>query len=482
MAKTRKTDQRWILPAVVDPPRKCFQINIPDDENHQKAFFAALHELAQAWVWEWDDTRPAEGSNVAAVWDEIIFQATWDFFVGGGCMNCNYCYVDVQANIDLFVTNIAIVNTWVDAFVTSGGVSVGSQVSNDIKIGQGHDTETKQQYCLMVDLFIDAFVAGCLQTEISKQQSGINRTGEILAAVAGAFAAAAILLPPALAGAAAAAGLGAAIGALLSRLPLDFFETAGLLDALNDAEAVREMKCCMYSLAASTASINSWAGWSVHLFRDTGTYNCTDLSANGEILRQFFKGTITPSKEMYVSFYRQLDDFGWLDHASDLPLCGLCGDWCYAWDFTASNGGFTEDIPDRVGYGDYVASEGWHTEYPGVDGSSQALYIRRDLPTAAIVKRIEYWGVGTGTGTHPIRSVNVYLYRNNSLVQTYTDPGWLYDADGEANNDWLEFEPVEADEVWVIIVGNDSSDTLDFLLTALQLQGNGANPMGADNC
>lgn len=84
MSRTRKADQRFILPEVVDPPRKCLRIYIPEDENHQRAFWAAVLELTNAWAWEWDGNKT--GSLAGYVWHEIVQDASERFaFDNGGC-------------------------------------------------------------------------------------------------------------------------------------------------------------------------------------------------------------------------------------------------------------------------------------------------------------------------------------------------------------------------------------------------------------
>jgi len=84
MSRTRKADQRFILPEVVDPPRKCLRIYIPEDDNHQRAFWAAVRELCNAWAWEWDGSKT--GSLAGLVWQQIVQDASESFaFNNGGC-------------------------------------------------------------------------------------------------------------------------------------------------------------------------------------------------------------------------------------------------------------------------------------------------------------------------------------------------------------------------------------------------------------
>lgn len=474
MSKTRKADQRYLLPTVVDPDRVCFQIWIPDDNNHQRAFFAALHELTQNWVWKWDDDQPGQGAQVGAVWEQIISEAILDFVFAGGCMKCNYCYVDISNTINLYIENISTVNTWVDSFNTSGGVTVSSQVSNDIKYGQGHDAATDDQICLMIDLFIDAFCDAAFAAGEASTKSGLDRMGETLAAASGAFAAAALLLPPALAGAAAAAALSAAISALLSRIPL-FEPPTELFAALADDEARREMKCCMFNVLSAPASILSWANWQGLFF---GLVSCPieGTSENGVILRSFFQGTISPSVELYVSFYRQLDELGFLAYADQLPLCVLCGDWCYNFNFTTSDESW--QIWDVEPYGEYVADTGWQSTF---SSNSERLFIVRD-DDVAVANRVRLDWICSGTGTHSARRISVTLTRNGFEVYEASTTSIDFDADGEAGNHVFLPGDVEYDRIRVTFTSDSTSGFINMLVTYVEIEGPGINPYGADNC
>ena len=99
------TRGQWLLPTVVDPARICLQIEIPNDANHIRAFWGALNELARAWNWEWDGNFT--GRDVAYVWNEIIQQASINFYNGVECdmaLDCaevNACLPEAQNFIDL---------------------------------------------------------------------------------------------------------------------------------------------------------------------------------------------------------------------------------------------------------------------------------------------------------------------------------------------------------------------------------------------
>lgn len=60
----------YILPEEIDPPRRCVQLYIPGELNHQLAFWGALDELALWFNWQRDNDHTA--IEVAHVWREVI--------------------------------------------------------------------------------------------------------------------------------------------------------------------------------------------------------------------------------------------------------------------------------------------------------------------------------------------------------------------------------------------------------------------------
>jgi hypothetical protein len=65
----RNPPAKWVLPNVVDPPRICFQIEVPNDVQHLAAFRGAILNLAAAYKWQDDLAHTAK--RVAAVWDDV---------------------------------------------------------------------------------------------------------------------------------------------------------------------------------------------------------------------------------------------------------------------------------------------------------------------------------------------------------------------------------------------------------------------------
>lgn len=84
----RNPPAKWVLPTVVNPSgRRCYVIQVPDEQFHIAAFMGALLDLASAYKWSDDLAHTAK--NVALVWRDVIdnLQTCDDYFVpplGGG--------------------------------------------------------------------------------------------------------------------------------------------------------------------------------------------------------------------------------------------------------------------------------------------------------------------------------------------------------------------------------------------------------------
>lgn len=76
------------LPQVIDPPRVCMKLNIPNERYHIRAFWTALYRLTLWNSWEADEGK--NGTKVASVWRQVWNEAmaSDDTF---NCDQCNEC-------------------------------------------------------------------------------------------------------------------------------------------------------------------------------------------------------------------------------------------------------------------------------------------------------------------------------------------------------------------------------------------------------
>jgi hypothetical protein len=74
---------KWVLPTTIDPPRRCIQIQVPNDPAHVAAFRGALLALASAYNWSDDPAHTAR--EVALVWRDVV-----DNSLEWGCNEVQY--------------------------------------------------------------------------------------------------------------------------------------------------------------------------------------------------------------------------------------------------------------------------------------------------------------------------------------------------------------------------------------------------------
>jgi len=91
---------KWTLPEVIDPPRVCYTIPVPDDPMHKAAFRGALLALASATKWQDDTDHTAK--DVALVWREI-----YDLVV-----ECEECATSITESWDEDLTSMCEALRW----------------------------------------------------------------------------------------------------------------------------------------------------------------------------------------------------------------------------------------------------------------------------------------------------------------------------------------------------------------------------------
>lgn len=157
--------------------------------------------------------------------------------------------------------------------------------------------------------------------------------------------------------------------------------------------------------------------------------------------------------------------------------CSGCScNWCYTFDFTASDGGWVA----RGGTdAQYLAGQGWSTVAPGGSDSVYCVIDRTfTLSTLTEISMVLDYNKGGLGGSPPVEQV---ILRNAGSAYTYysnTSPpdgtpltvGW---TGSQAEND------LEAN-VWTT---NDRTHGAGFcIIRSITLHGTGSNPFGSDNC
>jgi len=209
----------------------------------------------------------------------------------------------------------------------------------------------------------------------------------------------------------------------------------------------QEMLCALYDNDLSQAALSAAVASIQFIFPDEGGSTTSVMlqeaigAAGGNWSLWAFVGSITPS-------------------AADCSVCAPASDWCYEFDFTASNGGF---VP-YAGYGTWLAGVGWQGT---TAGPGRSIIIYRTFAQANIT-HAEFDLVYTGTSGNFSASVDSTTLFNiaNSSVTTGTKT-W----DGDVTGTKLRINP------------SRGAGSGEVRVTRCLLSGTGGtNPFGSDNC
>lgn len=132
------SDGGFILPEVINPPRRCLTIMVPDDPNHLQAFWGALQELGYWFSWQRDPDK--KGSQVSQVWTQVIQEAHNKFYSDNPCevdMSC----ADVADCIENDDQTQAAVRALASSQATPGNQAVpGERLPDAVWTGNLADT------------------------------------------------------------------------------------------------------------------------------------------------------------------------------------------------------------------------------------------------------------------------------------------------------------------------------------------------------
>jgi len=146
--------------------------------------------------------------------------------------------------------------------------------------------------------------------------------------------------------------------------------------------------------------------------------------------------------------------------------CSACDcEWCYTFDFTASDGGFT---PLSGAPGAWAAGLGWTGTYGGSPTTSNSLRIEIGFTSTVITDvSLTYSVAGTSDMVGGLR-----LRASGSTTYSASldgNPGTYTFVHGGLST--------SVDHIWL---GGDSNASQ--VITSLTVRGTGTNPFGADNC
>jgi len=247
-----------------------------------------------------------------------------------------------------------------------------------------------------------------------------------------------------------------ALGLELGTLAFNLIQTLNLTDlqaGLSDSGYFGDVMCAIF-LAIQADGMITAANWaSVQAAIDAVTApNAATASAVSS-----YVDNMSANSAMYLQQQGPI-------YEGD---CSGCGTWCYEWDFTLSDGGWSH----VSGRGSWVSGHGWESQ---LLSGQQQVYIY--LPTSPI--GVTAWGIKyTNTGALTSDGVR-WIWVDGS--GTHIDPTGdttIYTSPHVASNPASITGLTEAD----FNLASNSAGSLITIL-AVQLQGNGANPFGTNNC
>lgn len=196
-------------------------------------------------------------------------------------------------------------------------------------------------------------------------------------------------------------------------------------------------------------------------FDFNGVYGAIDLDSPKNGLMRFLLTMIGPDALNYA---------GAID-AGLTPDCDTCGEWCYRWDMTSTDGGFAPQTNPYDGQPDgfWTASVGWQGNdvMQGAGDPENHLVIERSFDETN-VESVIATVVSSGVAWEGY----IKLYLGASEVGSIT---WNSAA---TSRSWAG--DVLADRVEFAMYRNGHSVTAR--LTSLQMSGHLFNPIGEDNC
>lgn len=413
-------DGGWVLPDVIDPPRKCFQIEIPDDFHHRAAFFGAIYELTRWYNWQRDDAHTAK--DVAAVWKGIWRAANDKFYSQQGS-----CEMQTLLRMDSLCGILQV--SYDGGTVWSNLVDIGSCVSAGVQsaVDNGQVGSPSQPGA-----------SGSVPVHDCKSYNVTLRGNERWMSPNPVEAGYTVIVQN-------AQGGWADTNSVLS----EWSCPSGTAYTLGN--------CGVYRPTAPSDPLQSAAhmrliGYCNSVWVDM--YNQTYVVPNG-----------TPLS----NFTLQANDGDLSDNQGSITLrVTICNysQWCYEFDFTVSDGGW---VPDDI-YAIYEPGVGWASQ-PGSGG--RVLHMRKSITAGTLVTELRYWW---HTDIAP-DNIHGYPYYDSIGGWTYNgqDMSGQWFQDGQRETNFLGLMSGNG-------TGSGNGNGAHYWITKARITGVGINPFGVSNC
>lgn len=448
-------DGGWLLPDVIDPDRICITINVPNEPRHLQAFWGALWELCYWFNWQRDlDHR---GAAVADVWKSVWYEANDAYNAGLRCEMFEVrqntgspCELDYSEDGGATWTPFANLRLCAPHIVMVGGVpTVVLPDGSFVDPGSSGDYDgrtapyTPPTRGGTVDEAICLAAANAenvlynMHSQIFSRVFVPDATWAALVLVSVIVGLLALAVAVAVIVSVIVAGGGVAI---LSGVTL-----------ANYSELVRkQMRCILIARATNTAGVVTF-----------------DYAAVKSDVEAKISGiNIWAALDLYL----QVIGESGLNRAGATTAityydCEDCAEWCYHFDFTVDDGGFSVYVSGANTYGSWVSGVGWRSSYfpsPAYN-NVQDVIIGRSF---------------TETNLHSI--VWDVTYLNNSAPQAYLYSDFPPTEFVGATRTWT------GNEDWTGIALNANEElctsTQYVIITGLTIRGTGDCPFGDPNC
>ena len=315
---------------------------------------------------------------------------------------------------------------------------------------------------LCVGLVVDS-LAGIRKSEHEQEDTGLNVFSDLYGSFSGlTFGGIAI-------GLTAAWLPWAAMSFAILTVTVNLVRLANQVDlSLFENKAIQQtLACCTYeAMKGQTPSYSRFS---------TALDNCS-LSGDAEklrlLVRPFFK-----DEDLFMQLFMLGEPVIAAQKRGAQVPCD-CIEWCYQFDFTTSDGGWTTRADDNRDFGAWVSGSGWRSVWGRADDiDDERLHIKREFPSLPIKRVTLTFRASAASGRQGVLAL--VLRRGGKSVASKTitryAAGELVLATGDID--------VEADTLALSVTGDVGSDSaIQIDLVSAEFRGTRLNPFGADNC
>lgn len=330
-------DGGWSLPEIIDPPRKCICIPVPDEPFHRQAFFGALNELG--WQHNWQRDPEHKAMPVSIVWNQIVREAMERFYSGEvymcfSCEQLNECLAPLYELINDLTEQVEQLQQSVE--------------ENAAKQPTAPANTTQSENCGMAKGIVEFMNGTNKQAFIAKENSLADNAFEFIPQL--------IEIIP-----------------LLGSLPIDeLFELANIAFETQvlvynaDYELIKEsMICdlaCFIEANDNEFTVNTWGDWLEYIDDKYPGNSASALFARYSPMRQTFLNQVLSllnGNQSLMGYFEQIFAAGVGGALDPYDCTGDCDcndiEWCKTWDLTADDGAFSV----YGGFGTYTPGVGW---------------------------------------------------------------------------------------------------------------------------